>query len=952
MKNKIQFLLIAFALSLTAYAQSDPDQKVVDMHPSLYYTFDDDDITRPSIGNVFLEVSPEVNVIQFLDFSLGKKAITVERTTQRIGKIKVPNPTNVAQSTFTILWDVSIPDWKEYRTLFQTHPTGVGDDGDLFIHPDDGNAPGGSIGQGSYTSYQMPAEEWHRIVLVVADIEGDESHVSFTVYVDGNSVITMTKDKSREQIPANYFWIFSDNDGEDGTIDCSGLAFWPGMALNPEEVALMGGCAPDIKSTPYNGPHTAPCIVEAEDFDTGGEGYTYHSNNEGVVNAYRPESVAIEAGPGENNYHLATIKGEWFNYTIEVPELKDYNFILVFYGQKTTSDVFSILVNGRSIENATKDIEFKESYDEGTELLVSIVLKQGKNIISILSDGGNFDRFEVNKYSPPYTGTPFFEAPYIVPANGELVIEAEFFDRGGREIAFHDSQTNGGNAASKAVRGEEDGSENVEMEYRNPEGGENATIGWSAAGDWLAYSLNVAEDGKYDVFYVLSTNNGDRKQHIQIDNTVYPEIIAHTPGDWLIWMDFMVATNVNLKAGRHTLYTYYDGNFDKIKIRKHADVKPYENTPQTIPGTIQAWKFDEGGEGLTYWLTNKTLGGENNAIRTNVAVPVGGNEADGYFVDVKEANTPWRLSYTVNVEETAYYNVTFKANCENTGGIELSGATSTSVQLSATEGAWQEITVPVVKLTAGENVLKVSFSGSSFKILSFKFEKTEIVDRSNWLVLAVSDETASDGGGKDMLFDDNIATYWHSQWQPSNAALPHWAVINMVNPTEINKIITYRRTNGDTKTLQYFVGDNPDVNADTWTPIAEGAYAAQNDGIHYLSLDATTTVKARYLKLNLPDSFREPFTSIAEVYVHGVAYTGINHSAATLSGSVYVENGRLYAKELSATATLDVYNMLGQKVANRKTISNNEAITLPAKGIYLVKVQDKNQSMTYKVLAK
>jgi hypothetical protein len=757
----------------------------------------------------------------------------------------------------------------------------------------------------------------------------------------------MTKDKSREQIPASHFWVFTDNDGEDGTIDCSGLAFWPGMALTPEEVASMGNAAQsDIKTTPYNGPHTIPGVVEAEDFDEGGEGYTYHSNNAEATNTYRPESVAIEAGPGENNYHLVTTPGEWFNYTIEVPESKDYNYILVFYGKKTTSDVFSILVNGRSIENATTDIELKDSYDEGSELLVSIVLKQGKNIISILSDGGNFDRFEVNKYSPPYTGTPFHGTSFVVPASGSVVIQAEDFDRGGEGVAWHETNNNGGNDPSKAYRGTEDGSANVQMENRN----NGVTIGWSAVGEWLAYSINVEETGDYDIILSISTNNDNRANHIEIDNKAWPEIIVKTTG-WDAFEGFVIP-KVQIKAGAHVLYTYYNGNFDYITIQKHVDAVPYGGTPQTIPGTINAWKFDEGVNNVSYFVANKELGGAANSIRKDVEVPIAESASEGHYINISESNTPRWTSYTVNVEETAYYSVTFKAACDSTDRrIALSGAVEASVQLAAVEGEWQEITVPLVKLTAGENVLKATFTGSFIKIHSFKFEKIEIIDRSNWLVLAVSDETASDGGGKNTMLDDNLTNYWHSQWQPSAAELPHWAVIDMVYPTEINKIITFRRTNGDTKTLQYFVGNDPDANADTWTPITEGAYASQTDGIHYLSLNATTTVKARYLKLNLPDSFRAPSTSIAEIYVLGVAYTGINHPA-TLPGRVYAENGRLYAKEFSATASLDVYNTFGQKVASRKTISSNEAITLPAKGIYLVKIQDKNQSVTYKVLVK
>jgi len=149
------------------------------------------------------------------------------------------------------------------------------------------------------------------------------------------------------------------------------------------------------------------------------------------------------------------------------------------------------------------------------------------------------------------------------------------------------------------------------------------------------------------------------------------------------------------------------------------------------------------------------------------------------------------------------------------------------------------------------------------------FPTSYIYDRSDWKVLQVSDETASDGGGMHMLLDDNLGTYWHSQWDGGNAPLPHWAIIDIASSKRIVKIDTYRRSgNTDTKSLQYFVGDDPDPDATTWVKIAEGAFTTGN----LLTVEVpsgTDTAKGRYLKLLLPDTNRDPFTSIAEIYLYG-----------------------------------------------------------------------------------
>lgn len=142
-------------------------------------------------------------------------------------------------------------------------------------------------------------------------------------------------------------------------------------------------------------------------------------------------------------------------------------------------------------------------------------------------------------------------------------------------------------------------------------------------------------------------------------------------------------------------------------------------------------------------------------------------------------------------------------------------------------------------------------------------------DRSAWSVLAVSDETASDGGGKNTLLDNNLDSYWHSQWDGGNAPLPHWAIIDMTVANRIAKLETYKRPgNNDARTIQYFVGPDPDPDASTWTQIGAAEFISGVDKIETTIADPSAAT-GRYLKIVLPDSNRDPFTSIAEIYVYG-----------------------------------------------------------------------------------
>jgi hypothetical protein len=140
-------------------------------------------------------------------------------------------------------------------------------------------------------------------------------------------------------------------------------------------------------------------------------------------------------------------------------------------------------------------------------------------------------------------------------------------------------------------------------------------------------------------------------------------------------------------------------------------------------------------------------------------------------------------------------------------------------------------------------------------------------DRSKWKVLEVSDETASDGGGKNTLIDGNLGSYWHSKWDGGNAPLPHWAIIDMQTPRNVtNKIDVYRRPgNTDAKTVEIYLSNTPDADGE-WTKIGDGQFSS-GDLLTIIPSDKVT--KGRYLKILLPDSNRDPFTSIAEIYLYG-----------------------------------------------------------------------------------
>jgi hypothetical protein len=139
-------------------------------------------------------------------------------------------------------------------------------------------------------------------------------------------------------------------------------------------------------------------------------------------------------------------------------------------------------------------------------------------------------------------------------------------------------------------------------------------------------------------------------------------------------------------------------------------------------------------------------------------------------------------------------------------------------------------------------------------------------DKGLWSVISWSDEQVDDGGGAAVLINGSLTDFWHSQWRAPAAQLPHWAIIDMGVPKEIVKINTYRRrSNTNTKSVWYYVGNDPAPDAASWTKIAEGTFSSGD----LLTLQSTVSASGRYLKIYLPDSNNAQNTSVAEIDVFG-----------------------------------------------------------------------------------
>jgi glucosylceramidase len=316
--------------------------------------------------------------------------------------------------------------------------------------------------------------------------------------------------------------------------------------------------------TAYGGTAASfPGIVQAENFDNGGNsvGYFNLDSTDGSGSTYRaPATVGVEASTDSaatfgastapaGGYDVGyTGEGEWLRYTVNVTQGGVFQL-----GARVASlgqgGYFHVSFDGR---DATGTL-----YVPGTgwwEDFVTLVspaftLTPGKHVMQVTLDGngptggmGNFNWFAVQPFT---TGTPFVAA--TVPG----VIQAENFDAGGKGVAYwNQASSNGGGANYRPA-------DTVYLEACSDAGG-GYDMGNSSPGDWLNYTVKIAEARKYTFSARVATDVGGGVFHMAVDGHAVtgPISVPQTNG-WQSWQTLTVP-NVMLPAGTHTVQLVVD----------------------------------------------------------------------------------------------------------------------------------------------------------------------------------------------------------------------------------------------------------------------------------------------------------------------------------------------------------------------------------------------------------
>lgn len=309
-------------------------------------------------------------------------------------------------------------------------------------------------------------------------------------------------------------------------------------------------------------------------------------------------------------------------------------------------------------------------------------------------------------------------------------IQAEDFDSGGSGTAYRD--TSSGNAGGQYR------STDVDIESC-AEGGYD--VGWTAAGEWLNYTVNVAAAGTYTLeLRVASSTGGSLYVHFDGVNETGTLAVPNT-GGWQKWTT--IRKTVSLSAGTQPMKVSFNSgslNLNSLTLSSGSTTttssssgsgssSAFGGVAHAIPGWVQAEDFDNGGKGVAYY--DHTAGNAGGAYRaTDVDIETTGS--GGYAVGWVGAGE-W-LKYSVNVAAAGYYKVVARVASSGTGGtfhIEFNGTNKTGTMRVPNTGGWkayQDLTA-TVSLSAGAQSMRVVFdsngsNGAVGNLSAIRFDTT------------------------------------------------------------------------------------------------------------------------------------------------------------------------------------------------------------------------------------
>ena len=478
----------------------------------------------------------------------------------------------------------------------------------------------------------------------------------------------------------------------------------PDCRRHPGETALAP--RPDAHQGDNHLERRAECIVELSGrLGARSQLFHYPAAKPLIYSAYRQRfdemwNDTVNYGPLQQQPPYPATQVSPANNTVDVPTLaklewKRAPFATSFdvYLGTSTETMTRVRVNAQVDANPPETYTFTPaqplqpstnyywhvvSRTIGTDANPSLSASSGIWVFRTAASGGG------GTGSNPFSGTAM-----SLPGN----VEAENFDSGGAGVAFLDTTPGNSGGQYRAT--------DVDVAAAQDTGG-GYVVGWVGSGEWLNYSVNVTMAGTYDMEFRIASGGAGGTFHIEVGgvNKSGPIAVPDT-GGWQTWATVR-KTGITLSAGpessgwswtplaRAAPSATSTGCASSPRAAPPpASSTPFTGTAVSLPGTVEAENFDNGGAGVAFVDTSPgNAGGQFRS--TDVDLAAAADTGGGYVIGWVDAGE-W-LNYTVNVATPGTYDMEFRVASSGAGGtfhVDVDGVNKSGPISIPNTGGWQ-----------------------------------------------------------------------------------------------------------------------------------------------------------------------------------------------------------------------------------------------------------------------
>ena len=260
-------------------------------------------------------------------------------------------------------------------------------------------------------------------------------------------------------------------------------------------------------------------------------------------------------------------------------------------------------------------------------------------------------------------------------------------------------------------------------------------------------------------------------------------------------------------------------------------------------------------------------------------------------------------------------------SCERLNGGRIKMTTSTSgakIYYSIDGGEYQEYTSTLLHDDACTiNVYCKKEGMMDSPVMSYSFDL--FINKSIWKL--VSADSQHSGNEARLAFDNNLSTFWHTEYWGTEPACPHTLVVDMVNTYMVTAFTYNGRTDGNQNGMVKAYEVYLSMDGKEWgNPVAKGEF--KNTTAMQVATLKTPTL-GRYLKLvALSEINGNKWTSAAEIGIraasNNTAVEAVTGMAVQAPTGIYDLQGRKRVSDASLSSTLPkgIYISNGKKMIN------------------------------------